>query len=55
MWFAVRELFKTLHAAWQAADLPRRMANWWYVVTHQDLIGGASPGEGGIRAIRASE
>ena len=40
MAFAIREFVYTLQAAWQAADLPKRLESWWYVVTHQDLIKG---------------
>ena len=40
MFFALRELFLTLRTAWQAADLQKRLASWWYVVTHQDLLDG---------------
>jgi hypothetical protein len=43
MMFALRELFLTFRAAWQAADLPRRLASWWYVVTHRDLLDGPPP------------
>jgi hypothetical protein len=43
MMFVLRELFLTFHAAWKAADLPRRLASWCYVVTHQHLIDGAPP------------
>ena len=43
MMFVLRELFLTFHAAWQAADLPRRLASWWYVVTNQHLIDGPPP------------
>jgi hypothetical protein len=55
MGFAVRELFLTVRAAWQAADLSRRPEHWWFVVTHQDLIDEAAPRERPIRVIRTSE
>jgi len=46
MWFAVKELFQTLQAAWRAAwraaDLSRRLECWWYVVTHRRLLNGES-------------
>jgi hypothetical protein len=45
MFFAIREFLLTFHAAWKAADLPRRLASWWYVVTHQHLIDGPPPEE----------
>ena len=38
MIFVLRELFLTLRAVWQAADLQRHLASWWYVVTHQYLL-----------------
>jgi hypothetical protein len=41
--FAVRELFHTLKAAWAASDLRRRLAAWWWVVTHRDLLDSPAP------------
>jgi predicted HTH transcriptional regulator len=43
MAFALWELYHTLKAAWEAADLRRRLASWWYVVTHQDLLDAPPP------------
>jgi hypothetical protein len=36
MFEAIRELIYTLHTAWRAADLPRRLRIWWRVATNQD-------------------
>lgn len=38
MWFALCELYHTLRAAWEAADVKRRLREWWYVVTHRELL-----------------
>jgi predicted HTH transcriptional regulator len=43
MRFALWELYHTLEAAWEAADLRRRLAAWWYVITHRDLVDGPAP------------
>ena len=37
---AIRELGYTLVDAWQAADLAARLAEWWWVVTHPELMDG---------------
>lgn len=42
MLFAAVELLQTLYAAWNAADLWRRLQAWWYVVTHRRLLDGES-------------
>ncbi len=49
MLFAAVELLQTLYAAWNAADLWRRLQAWWYVVTHQDLIDAPPPSRGVAR------
>jgi hypothetical protein len=36
--FALTELYSTLKAALEAADLPNRLKAWWYVVTHRHLL-----------------
>jgi hypothetical protein len=36
--FALIELYHILADAWRAADLRARLAEWWYVVRHRDLI-----------------
>lgn len=45
--FALKELYHTLAAAWEAADLPHRLAAWRYVVTHRDLLDSPAPQEAG--------
>ena len=35
MVFAVTELYLTLRDAWRAADVRRRLASWWCVVSHR--------------------
>jgi len=37
---AIRELTLTLADAWRAADLGGRLAEWWWVVTHPELMDG---------------
>lgn len=39
MLFVLYELKATLTAAWEAADLRRRLGAWWWCVTHQELLG----------------
>lgn len=43
MRFALWELYHTLKAAWEVADLRGRLTEWWYVVTHQELVDGPPP------------
>jgi len=38
MW-AVKELWATLHDAWTTADMKRRLIEWLWCITHQDLLG----------------
>lgn len=37
MW-ALKEFGATLYAAWAAADLKRRLKEWWWCITHQALL-----------------
>ncbi len=32
------ELDQTIRDAWQAADLSARLQEWWWVVTHPQLL-----------------
>ena len=41
--FAITELNHILHDAWQAADLRGRLGEWWWVVTHRQLLDGPPP------------
>jgi hypothetical protein len=34
----LQELYWTLMDAWEAADLAGRLASWWWVVTHPQLV-----------------
>jgi hypothetical protein len=43
MLFALKELIWTLWAAFEAADLKRRLRAWRYVVTHRELIEDRAP------------
>jgi len=36
--FAVRELVWTLRDCWQEADVPGHLREWWYVVTHREVV-----------------
>ncbi len=36
--FAIRELIATLYDAWQVADVPGRLSEWWWVVTHRRQV-----------------
>jgi hypothetical protein len=35
---AIRELLQLLAGAWHEADLGRRLAAWWWVVTHRQEL-----------------
>lgn len=37
---ALRELVAVLVDAWRAADLAGRLAEWWWVVGHPELVDG---------------
>jgi hypothetical protein len=41
--FAIVELYHILLDAWQAADLPGHLGEWWWVVTHRHLLDGPPP------------
>lgn len=36
--FAIVELYHTLVDAWREADLQARLGEWWYVVTHREVL-----------------
>ena len=47
--FALTELLHILTDAWHAVDLGARLREWWWAVTHQRLLDGPPPAEGGQR------
>jgi hypothetical protein len=40
---ATVELYQTMADAWQEADLPSRLREWWWVITHHALVDAPSP------------
>ena len=36
--FFIREFLSILRDAWREADLRRRFAAWWWVVTHRRML-----------------
>jgi hypothetical protein len=39
----ILELYQTLTDAWQEADLPGRLREWWWVITHPALVDAPHP------------